>query len=122
MKELTAPEYVFLKWLHETHPALYSAAEERQQSLSGFMDSLSTIFTNIANAAPDLLNTYVKGQAELATLKANLARAKAGEVPLNMSGQPYPGAYPQQSGALAGIPTWVFVALGVGVVYLLVRK
>ena len=104
MKELSASEYVFLKWLHETHPDLYQAAEDRQQSLSGFMDSLSTIFTNISNAAPDLLNQYVKGQAELATLKANLKRAQAGD------------------SMLAGIPMWVFVLFGAGALFLILRK
>lgn len=120
MKELSASEYVFLKWLHETHPELYQAAEERQQSLSGFMDSLTTVFTNISNAAPDLLNQYVKSQADLATLKANLARAQAGEVPLNARGQPYP-ATPGNS-MLSGVPVWAWAIAGAGILYLLVRK
>lgn len=120
MKELTASEYVFLKWLHETHPALYQAAEERQQSLAGFMDSLSTVFTNISSAAPDLLNQYVKSQADLATLKANLARAQAGDIPLRADGQPYPADYARSP--IAGVPTWVWVAFGAGALYLLTRN
>lgn len=120
MKELSASEYVFLKWLHETHPALYQAAEDRQQSLSGFMDSLATVFTNISNAAPDLLNQYVKSQADLATLKANLARAQAGETPLQPNGQPYPAGY--SNALIPGIPMWVWIAGSAAILYLLVRK
>lgn len=123
MKELSASEYIFLKWLHDTHPALYQAAEERQQSLSGFMDSLATVFTNISNAAPDLLNQYVKSQADLATLKANLARAQAGQTPLQPNGQPYPvNALGHSSSILSEIPLWVWLAFGAGAIYLLIRK
>lgn len=89
MKELTASEYVFLSWLQKTHPDLYQAAEERQKSLAGFMDSLSTVFTNIANAAPAVLQQYVKGKQELEVLKANLKRAQAGDVPIDATGRPY---------------------------------
>jgi hypothetical protein len=123
MKELSASEYVFLKWLADTHPQLYQAAEERQASLAGFMDSLSTVFTNISNAAPDLLNQYVKSQADLATLKMNLARAKAGDVPVTNAGQPYPVNAPGYNPSIfATIPLWVWLAFGAGAIYLLVRR
>lgn len=122
MKELSASEYVFLKWLQDTHPALYQAAEERQKSLGGFMDSLSTVFTNIANAAPGLLNQYVKGKQELEILKANLARAKAGEVPVDAAGQPYFAGNAPRQDFLSSVPGWAWAMLGIGAVYLLTRK
>jgi hypothetical protein len=123
MKELSASEYIFLKWLQETHPQLYAEAEARQQSIGGFMDSLSTVFTNIANAAPDLLKQYVTGQQELAVLKANLARAKAGEIPITNTGQPYATDAPgYRQNIFSTIPPWVLIAFGLGAVYLIARR
>lgn len=120
MKELSASEYIFLKWLAETHPNLYQAAEERQKTLGGFMDSLSTVFTSISNAAPGLLNQYVKGQQELAMLKENLARAKAGEVPLTATGVPYGG--PVANNFFSSVPVWAWAILAAAGVYLVTRK
>jgi hypothetical protein len=119
MQELSAAEYVFLRWLQDTHPQLYADAEQRQKTIGGFLDSFGQVLESVSQAAPGILKTYVKGQQDLEVLRENLARAKAGEMPLASAGGMM---YQPSANPLASVPIWAWALLGLGTVVLLVRK
>lgn len=120
LKELTPAEFAFLSWIYKNHPNIAQAAEAHQKSLSGFMDSASNVLNSIMEKAPDLLNQYVAGKAQIDLLKQNIARAKAGQFPVNEAGSIYAAAQAPQT-----VPTWA-VVLGVGgalaLLFVLARK
>lgn len=116
LKTLTPAQYAFIKWLSDTHPNLVAAAEERRASLNGFMDSLTNTFNNVIAKAPELLNQYVTGKAQVEQLKINIARAKEGQPPITN----IPIA--QAHSAASAVPGWVWAAGGAILVYLVVRK
>lgn len=120
LNTLSASEYIFLRWLAEHHPKLYADAEERQKSIGGFMDSLTTVFKSVSDAAPAVLEQYVKSQQDLAVLQENLARAKAGALPINNPGVIY--APRVASSPFAQVPVWAWAAMGLGVAYLLMKR
>ena len=117
LKTLTPAQFAFVKWLYEKHPNVAKAAEEHHESLAGFLDTAGTVFNNIMTKAPDLLKQYVTGQQQIQELKLNLARAKAGQYPVDSDGNVYTGgamrAQPQ------GVPTWVWIGGGALIAYLL---
>lgn len=116
LRSLTPAQYAFMKWLSDAHPNLLREAEERRASLNGFMDSLSQTFKTVMDKAPDLLNQYVAGKQQLAQLKINIERAKAGQYPIESQiGVPV-------AQAQSAIPWWAFAAGGAVLVYLLVKK
>lgn len=116
LRTLTPAQYAFMKWLNETHPNLLREAEERRASLHGFMDSLSQTFKTVMDKAPELLQQYVAGKQQIKQLELNIARAKAGQYPIE-SAVGAPIAQVQSA-----IPWYVFAAGGAVLVYLLVRK
>lgn len=122
MKTLTPAQYAFLAWLHRNHPNVMSAAEERRASLSGFMDSLTTVFSTVMEKAPELMNQYVAGKTQLEQLKANIQRAKQGQYPIEFPTTPaFAQQMPQMQAPMAqSVPTWVWAAGGAILVYLLV--
>lgn len=120
LKELTPAEFAFLTWLYRTHPNIAQAAESHQKSLNGFFDSLSNVFNSVMEKAPELMNQYVASKEQIAQLKLNIARAKAGQYPISEGSGVVAAAQAPQV-----VPTWA-VVLGVGgalaLLYLLVRK
>lgn len=128
MRTMTVNQYLFLKWMHDTHPGLYEASSAKQ--LSGFMDSLGTAFTTVIEAAPKLYSQYIDGKTQISLLKANLQRAQQNLPPVDASGQvittgmpgyAIPAGYPISNNPFASVPPWVWIA-GAGVVALLLLK
>lgn len=120
LKTLTPAQFAFLKWLHEAHPELAKAAEERRASIDGFMDSLTSTFDAITKNAPDLAAEYLKSREEIAQLDLNIARAKAGQQPVT---NPLAFNFTRAaSSTTAGVPTWAFAAGAAVLVYLLTRR
>lgn len=118
LKTLTPAQYAFMRWLAETHPSLLQLAEERRASLNGFMDSLSNVFNTVMEKAPDLLKQYVTSQEQVAQLKANIERAKAGQYPQQYVITPQaPSSISMPSGQ-----TLAIAALGAIAVYLLLKR
>lgn len=117
LKTITPAQYAFLQWLYTNHPNVAQAAEEHRTSLNGFMDSLTSVFNNVVDKAPDLLKSYVAGKEQLQTIKLNIERAKAGQYPIDAGS--LTGRVQQ---AASGVPWWAWGAAGALVVYLLVRK
>lgn len=116
LKSLTPAQYAFIRWLNQTHPSLVAAVEERRSNLHGFMDSLSSVFKQVTEQAPDLLKQYVAGKRDLEQLKLNIARAKAGQMPIEIP------AVAQVQSATAGVPMWAWAAGGAILVYLLMKR
>jgi len=116
VRTLTPPQYAFLKWLYERHPNIAKAAEEQHASLSGFMDTLSNVFNQVMDKAPDLMKQYVTGRQQIEELKANIERAKAGQYPLE------PGFMSQAPSQNSMLPTLLLVGAGGLVVYLLLKR
>lgn len=119
LREMSAAEYVFLRWLRDTHPALYAQAEDRQKTIGGFMDSFGQVLDTVSKSSTALLSQYVKGRQDLEVLKENLVRARAGEMPLQSAG----GAlYQPSQNPLAAVPMWAWALLGIGATLLVVRR
>lgn len=118
LRSLSAAEYVFLRWLQDTHPRLYAEAETRQKGIGGFLDSFTQVIESIQKSAPDLMNQYMKGKQDLALLKENLARAKQGDMPIQAPGI----VYQPPANALASVPWWAWGLMGVGVLVLVSRR
>lgn len=118
LKELTPAQYAFMSWLYANHPNLAKDAEEKNRSLSGFMDSLTSVFNSVIEKAPDLMNQYVAGKTQIEQLKANIARASAGQYPLNANGTVYTGGSVVPT-VVSQVPTWVWFAGGAAVVALI---
>lgn len=119
MKTLSPQQYAFVLWLYKRHPNLARAAEARHESLEGFLDTASNVFNNIVEKAPDLLKTYVTGEQQIQQMKLNLERAKAGQYPLDSTGALYTGGGGRAL-ASSQIPTWVWIAGGGLVAFLLI--
>ncbi len=113
-----AARAAFVEWLAKKHPSFY--AQVRQDTGLGDVAPTPNLFTQILNSATGLLSQYVASKEQLAQLKVNIARAKAGQPPLT-SDQFATGTVPQRS-MLGGIPTWVLLAGGAGILYLLLSK
>jgi hypothetical protein len=124
LKTLTPAQYAFVSWLYRNHPNIAREAEERREQLSGFMDSLTSVFTTVISKAPDLMNQYVTGKQQIELLKINLERAKSNEYPLDQSGSLYTGGTAAQSvpTGLNAVPTWAWIAGAGLVVFLLLRR
>jgi len=120
LKTLTPAQYAFVKWLYAKHPNVARAAEQHHASLNGFMDSLTTTFNTIVEKAPDLMKQYVTGKTQLEELKINLARAKAGQYPLDQSGGAY--SYAPAMPSPAGVPLLAWIAGGALIAYLVLRR
>jgi hypothetical protein len=90
----------YLAWLRTNYPDLYNEAMP-QQGVSGFLDSIGSVFNNVVNnvtqALPQLANTYSQYRAQEQLIRMNSDRAKQGLPPLSYqngqlvdaSGQPY---------------------------------
>jgi hypothetical protein len=125
LKTLTPAQYAFVSWLYTNHPNIAHAAEERREALSGFMDSLTSVFNTVVTAAPDLMKQYVTGKQQIDLMKINLERAKANAYPLDANGSLYTGGNSMQQMATApmlGVPTWAWIAGAGLLVYLVMRK
>ena len=125
LKTLTPAQYAFVSWLYTNHPNIAREAEERREALSGFMDSLTSVFSTVMAKAPDMLNQYVAGKQQIELLKINLQRAKQNEYPLDAGGSLYTGGNPLQqtmASPVLGVPTWAWLAGGGVLLYLLLRR
>jgi hypothetical protein len=125
LKTLSPAQYAFVSWLYTNHPNLAREAEEHREALSGFMDSLTSVFNTVITKAPDIMSQYVAGKQQTELLKINLARAKANEYPLDASGSLYTGGNTFQqavSAPMMGVPTWAWIAGGGLLLFLLLRK
>ncbi len=123
MREMSANEYLFLRWMSEQHPRLLAAAEERRAGLHGAVDSITAALNSVMQTASSGLTAYVQGKQQLSLLKTNIARAKQGLPPLTDAGLAY-SVPPDQLNARE-FPTpipWGLIALGVVGVYLVTRE
>jgi len=128
MKKLSLNEYLFLKWVNKTHPQMFaSVAGDPREALSGFMDSLSQGLQTFLAEAPKLYGQYLTGKREIAAMKMNVERLKAGQPPIDpATGQPisqYTPGYgvPPGSSFVDSVPTWAWLA-GAGLLAVLLFK
>jgi hypothetical protein len=131
MKKLSVNEFLFLKWVNKAHPQMFAqVAGDPREALSGFMDSLSTGLQSFLSEAPKLYGQYLSGKQEIAAMKMNVERAKAGYPPIDpRTGQvitPNTPGYDVPPGAtrsfLDSVPPWAIIAGVGGVVLLLLKK
>lgn len=121
VKTMTAPEYAFVRWLSDKHPALLNAAEANMQraGMGALTDSINSLFSTVNRG----LETYVKGKQAIALVKINVSRAKQGLPPIEADG----GIYAisdrdmQQRPEIGGLPLIAWVAIGLGAFFLLRR-
>lgn len=132
---------MFLAWLRENHPDIYSqfvapAPLVGQQlapvALSGFLDSIGNAFnsvlTNVTNSLPKLAETYSTYQQQRELLRINAERARAGQAPLTVNAQgqlitaagiPYTEDEWRIAQSAGGIGTGGMIALGLAFALLL---
>ena len=116
LRTLTPAQFAFLDWMNRRHPKLLKAAEERRDSIDGFFDSVSNVFKQVMEKAPDLAQQYVKGEQELAQLRANIARAQNNQYPIQ-----YASVAPTAP-QMPTVPPLVWGALGAVAVWLIFSK
>lgn len=119
--------YTFLLWLSEKHPEIYRRiVTSRPAQLSGFLDSLQTIFTTTVEKLPSLADQYVKTKAQLDQLKLNLELARAGQPIVDVTGQQLPLApVPAQNALILPAPgaiNPIWLAVGGLVLFMLLRR
>lgn len=118
----------YLAWLRSNFPTLYERATANVSAppapgLSGFLDTLTSGFSNVVNsvtsALPDLARTYSEYRQAESLIKLNSQRAGQGLSPLayNASGQLVTASgqpYTTQDFSLAstGMSTTTWIALG----------
>jgi len=75
----------FIAWLRANFPNVYreAARESLAPQLGGFLDTVSGAFEKFTDAVPKLAETYVTTKAQLDAIKLNIARAKAGQPPID---------------------------------------
>jgi hypothetical protein len=74
----------FIQWLRGNYPNLYQRAmSESGLRLGDFASAISNIFGTIKDTVAKLAPVYVQTRAEMELLKINIARAKAGQMPVN---------------------------------------
>lgn len=131
----------YLAWLRSNFPTLYEHAIANVSApsapgLSGFLDTLTSGFSNVVNsvtsALPDLARTYSEYRQAESLIKLNSQRAGQGLSPLaynasgqlvTASGQPYSSADFSLASTGMGTGTWVALgAAGLLGVYLLARS
>ena len=114
VKSKSKAQVAFLSWVKAKHPAFYAQLQQE----AGLGD-VATTFNNVLNSASTLLTHYVAGKQQVALLKLNIERAKQGQLPLDQLQATRLREGPAVS---PGVPTWVWVAGGAGLLFLLLRR
>jgi len=89
----TTNQMLFYRWVKGFSPKLYGAAMAKSggggyaatNNLGGIWDSVTGFFSNFGSALTSLAPTYLKYRQQRDLMKAQLARAKAGQPPLTPS-------------------------------------
>jgi hypothetical protein len=110
----SAAQVAFLSWVKKNHPTFYAQLQQN----AGLGD-VTTTFNSVLNTASGLLTQYVAGKQQLALLKMNIERAKAGQLPLTSANYASITAGPP---AQPSVPTWVWFAGGAAVLLLLLKR
>ncbi|MGE0294707.1 MAG: hypothetical protein AB7P97_20340 [Hyphomonadaceae bacterium] len=119
----------FIQWLRTRHPQLYAMALNDPGTLAGFSDVWNKITTGVSNIigkASEVLPAYLQTKQQIELLKLNIARAKAGMMPVDALPASAGGAVATQPAATGGgfmdsLPPWAIPA-AIGVALLLFMR
>jgi len=115
----------FIQWVKRKYPRYYAQAmAEGNSNIGDFASGLKSIFDTIKGAVLTLGPAYIQTKSEIELLKLNIARAKAGQAPVNS----LPAADSGGGGAVAtnggsGLPSWAIpAAIGAVLLIFLMRR
>lgn len=123
-----ASRAAFLHWMKTREPRVYALVMAQGNALGDWTDTISNIFTKVTDTVAKLAPTYIETKAQLELLKLNIARAKAGQMPVTS----LPGAagsgggnvvatQPQGGSFMDSLPSWAIPA-AIGVALLLFMR
>lgn len=119
----------FLQWFKANQPRAYALVMARNSTLGGWSDTISNIFNKVTETVAKLAPTYIETKAQYELLKLNIARAKAGQMPLTALPNGAGGAaqapvatQPTGGGFMDNLPGWAIpAAIGVALLFFLRR-